>query len=45
MKVKYIKWHNNYPFVLGQECDAQHYKRGWLLIEGQLYRAECFKKI
>lgn len=45
MKVKYVKWHNNYPFVLGQEYPAQPYKLGWLLIEGQLYREEHFEKV
>lgn len=45
MKVTYIKWHNNYDFVLGQEYVAWPYKKGWLLIDGQLYREGCFKKI
>lgn len=45
MKVKYVKWHNNYPFVLGQTYSALSYKPGWLLIQGQLYREEQFEKI
>ena len=36
MKVKYIKEHNNYDFVLGEVYAASKYKEGWLLIEGQL---------
>ena len=44
-KVRYIKQHNNYDFVIGQECKASKYKKGWLLIDGQLYREECFVKI
>jgi hypothetical protein len=42
MKVRYDKWHNNYPFVLDEEYEALPYKQGWLLIEGQLYREEFF---
>lgn len=45
MKVKYVTWHNNYDFVLGQQYDAWLYRKGWLLIEGQLYREECFEKV
>ena len=45
MKVRYIKEHINYDFILGKEYEATRYKRGWLMIEGQLYREECFKNI
>lgn len=45
MKVKYIKEHNNYNFILGQEYESSKYKDGWLLIEGQLYREEYFENI
>lgn len=45
MRVVYVKWHNNYDFELGKEYEAKRYKEGWLLIEGQLYREECFKKV
>lgn len=44
MKVTYSKQHNNYDFVLGQSYEAVLYKPGWLLIDGQLYREECFSK-
>lgn len=44
MKVKYIKEHNNYDFVLEEVYAASKYKEDWLLINGQLYREECFKK-
>ncbi len=44
MDVIYVKWHNNYDFILGEMYKAQQYKEGWLLIDGQLYREECFKK-
>lgn len=42
MKVKYIKKHNNYDFILGQVYEANKYKNGWLRINGQLYREEYF---
>lgn len=42
MKVKYVKNHNNYDFVF---YEASKYKNGWLMIEGQLYREECFDKM
>ncbi|MEK4488335.1 hypothetical protein NYE44_01610 [Paenibacillus sp. FSL L8-0493] len=42
LMVIYSKWHNNYSFVLGQPYAAIFYKPGWLLIDGQLYRAEHF---
>jgi len=42
MKVVYTQWHNNYDFVLGETYEASAYKKGWLLIDGQLYREECF---
>ena len=45
MKVKYVKSHNNYDFILGQVYEASKYKNGWLMIEGQLYREECFEII
>lgn len=45
MKVKYIKEHNNYDFTLNKEYIATKYKDGWLLIDGQLYREECFEEI
>ncbi|WP_332238900.1 hypothetical protein [Sporolactobacillus sp. KGMB 08714] len=45
MKVIYIRWHNNYDFVLGREYEAQPYKEGWLLVDGQLYREGYFKKV
>lgn len=45
MKVKYIKEHNNYNFILEKEYEASKYKDGWLLIEGQLYREEHFENI
>lgn len=45
MKVKYIKEHNNYNFILGKEYEANKYKDGWLLVEGQLYREECFESV
>lgn len=45
MKVKYVKNHNNYDFSLGQVYEASKYKNGWLMIEGQLYREECFDKV
>ncbi|MEK4427722.1 HD domain-containing protein [Paenibacillus sp. FSL M7-0802] len=44
MKVVYSKWHNNYDeLVLGQEYNAQYYKKGWLLIDTVLYREDCFQ--
>lgn len=43
MKVKYVKSHNNYDFILGQVYEAIKYKNGWLMIEGQLYREEQFE--
>lgn len=45
MKVIYNKWHSNYDFVLGEVYEASLYKDGWLLIDGQLYRSECFKTV
>ena len=45
MKVKYVKSHNNYDFVVGQVYEASKYKNGWLMIEGQLYREEQFEYI
>lgn len=45
MKVKYLIEHNNYNFKLGEVYEAQVYNKGWLLIEGQLYRRECFKEV
>lgn len=42
MLVRYIKEHNNYDFKIGCEYEAIKYKDGWLMIDGQLYRAECF---
>ena len=45
MKVIYKKWHSNYDFVLGEEYKARQYKKGWLLIQGQLYREECFEQV
>lgn len=45
MNVVYNKWHNNYDFVLGQVYEAQRYKKGWLMIEGQLYRENCFEVV
>lgn len=45
MKVKYVKYHNNYDFVLGQVYEASKYKDGWLMIEGQLYREEYFDRV
>lgn len=44
MEVVYVKWHNNYDLTIGQKYNAQHYKEGWLLIDGVLYREECFEK-
>lgn len=43
MTVTYIKWHNNYDFELGKKYQAQKYKDGWLLIDGQLYRENYFE--
>lgn len=44
MKIKYIKWHNNYDeLALGESYDGIDYKKGWVLINGVLYRAECFE--
>lgn len=43
VNVVYETWHNNYPFTLGESYDAANYKDGWLLIDGQLYRVECFE--
>jgi len=40
-----MKWHNNYDLILGNEYEAQKYKKGWLLIEGQLYREDCFEEV
>lgn len=45
MKVKYVKNHNNYDFALGQVYEASKYRDGWLMIEGQLYREECFDRV
>ena len=45
LKVIYVKYHNNYDFTLGKEYEAQKYKEGWLLIQGQLYRQNCFKQV
>lgn len=45
MRVKYIKWHNNYGFKIGKEYNAILYKKGWLLINGQLYREEYFERV
>lgn len=45
MKVIYVKLHNNYGFILGREYEALPHKKGWLLIDRQLYREECFKKV
>ncbi|MGR6760317.1 HD domain-containing protein [Paenibacillus sp. T2-29] len=46
MKVVYSKWHNNYDeLVLGEEYDAQYYKKGWLLIGTVLYREDCFQMV
>lgn len=45
MKVKFIREHNNYSFILGKEYEASKYKDGWLLIKGQLYREEYFENI
>jgi hypothetical protein len=44
MEVVYKKWHNNYDFILGQKYKATLYKKGWILIDGVLYREECFEK-
>ena len=30
MKVKYIKYHNNYDFVLGNIYEAEPFKKGWM---------------
>jgi len=43
MLVKYTRLHNNYDFVFNATYEAQLYKAGWLLINGQLYRADCFE--
>jgi len=45
MIVMYVKWHNNYPFGIGYRYEAEKYKDGWLLIDGQLYREECFEVV
>jgi len=44
MKFKYVKWHNNYDFILGEVYEGFVYKTGWVSIDGQLYRKECFKE-
>lgn len=43
--VIYTKEHNNYPFGIGYEYEAQQYKPGWLMIDGQLYRDEHFQRV
>lgn len=45
MKAKYIKWHNNYDFIIGEAYEAQSYNDEWIIIEGQLYRKECFEHV
>lgn len=45
MTVIYKKWHNNYDLKLGDKYKALKYKDGWLLIDGVLYREECFAVI
>ncbi|MEK4880150.1 MULTISPECIES: hypothetical protein [Paenibacillus] len=45
MKVTYFKWHNNYDLLIGASYQATRYKPGWLLIEGVLYREECFTEV
>jgi len=42
-KYKYIKRHNNYDFILGEVYEGYVYSDEWILINGQLYRKECFK--
>lgn len=42
-RVIYMQLHNNYPFSLGKIYEAQRYKAGWLLIDGQLYRDMYFE--
>lgn len=43
MKVKYVEFHNNYPFVVGKTYDALKHDDKWIDIDGQLYRIECFE--
>lgn len=45
MRVLYVKEHANYPFGIGYEYDASKYKEGWLMIDGQLWREDCFRVI
>lgn len=45
MKAKYIEWHNNYPFELGEIYDIIPHNDEWVRFEddNQLYRKECFE--
>lgn len=45
MRVIYVKEHANYPFGIGYEYEATQHKEGWLLIDGQLWREECFQVV
>lgn len=46
VKLKYVKWHNNYDELsVGNTYDGCIYDNQWVLINGVLYRKQCFEVI
>jgi hypothetical protein len=47
LRLKYVKWHNNYNFEIGNIYNGTLYKPNpkWYLIDGVLCRKECFERI